>query len=144
MSIAVNELRIGNMFWESYGGYKIVDGINHHKNDIPSTVDAHGIGYKAVGRYGCDEISPIPLTPEILDKCGFGYKLNGFNHEFRRGKCEGEYLDYYLLNRHEPASYYKLIHVIGEVVLVDKIWYLHQLQNLYFALTGEELPINLK
>jgi len=36
-----NELRIGNLFWESYGGYKIVTGIKEHKAGL---VDVYGKG----------------------------------------------------------------------------------------------------
>lgn len=124
--IQAQELRIGN--------YVYVVKV------VPVIVTADHI--KSIAQ-GDTDYTPIPLTPELLEKCGFDYKVNGFNHEFRRGKCDGEYLDFYLLNRHEPASYYELIHVIGKVKLVSKIWHLHQLQNLYFALTGEELEVNL-
>jgi hypothetical protein len=127
MSIAANELRIGN--WVNLTKWK-GETVTHQIREI-------------VIQDEFKDCSPITLTTEILEKCGFDYKVNGFNHEFRRGKCEGEYLDYLLLNRHEPSSYYKLIHVMGEVVLVDKIYYLHQLQNLYFALTNTELIVNL-
>lgn len=58
-----------------------------------------------------DSLHPIPLTPEILEKCGLKEPSGTFAWKF------------------SPA---------GEVINV-KCKYLHQLQNLYFALTGEEL-----
>jgi hypothetical protein len=70
----------------------------------------------------------IPLTPEILEKCGFetpdGYidtvkYKDGVMIDFNRGK--------YLLRENNRIE----------------IKYLHQLQNLYFSLTGEELEVKL-
>lgn len=137
--IQAHELRIGNYLHDPKTGclLKVI------QIDIEGNISTYVMDRSKFPLPDGWSTSPIPLTPEILEKCGFDYKVNGFNHEFRRGKCDGEYLDFYLLNRHEPASYYELIHVIGKVKLVSKIWHLHQLQNLYFALTGEELEVNL-
>lgn len=58
--------------------------------------------------------SPLPITEECLKKFGFDSKLAQFN-------VKGRFiLDGYGMNEIE-------------------IKYVHQLQNLYFALTGEEL-----
>jgi hypothetical protein len=80
-----------------------------------------------------DEVKPIPLNEEWLLKMGFEYIEVG----------EEVYEQKWLLNMREilwgPASegnYYHSFLNGGEVK------YLHQLQNLYFALTGEELTIN--
>ena len=68
---------------------------------------------------------PITLTSEILHKAGF--KQNGQFFNIR-------YLDYtFWTNRFS----YK-----GKAIDND-IKYLHQLQNLYFAITGKELNIEL-
>jgi hypothetical protein len=79
---------------------------------------------------GMDELSilGISLTPEILVKAGFvNGKLNKF-YVFGNGNLtvEGYEADYNGL-------------YIGNI----KNIYLHQLQNLYFALTGEELTFDL-
>ena len=73
-------------------------------------------------------IQPIPLTPEILEKCGFekfkglwNYKLVPIGYELNLVKING-------LNENEFENQ------IGE-----SIKHLHHLQNLYYALTGEEL-----
>lgn len=80
---------------------------------------------------------PIPLTPEILEACGFVNKPNetfnlsyeltidGFASTFRTWQYRGEW---YI----EPMGY-----DTGNI----SIEYLHQLQNLYFALTGQELEV---
>lgn len=80
---------------------------------------------------------PIPITPEILEKAGF-YKEEGTiecwtknDPEFSICKTLGEGFLFCQLSC-------DTVSIIGK----SKIEYLHQLQNLYFALTGQELPIN--
>jgi len=74
------------------------------------------------------EAEPIPLTEEWLIK--FGFVREGML-TMRLGEftcyCEEDYIDNFCL---------------GDIELFDVIpKYVHQLQNLYFALTGEELTI---
>lgn len=86
------------------------------------------------------ECFPIPLTPEILERCGFE---KGF----------GEYAliqdSYPLRFREEGEKYILSFHYFGsngesnEEEIICEFKYLHQLQNLYFALTGQELEVNL-
>ena len=71
---------------------------------------------------------PIPLTEEWLIKFGFvrvgmlTMRLDKFTCY-----CEEDYTDNFCL---------------GDIELFDVVpKYVHQLQNLYFALTGEELTI---
>lgn len=79
--------------------------------------------------YDTENISPIPLTPEILEACGFGdgigetkgFKWNGYNFHLTQ--------DGFLYT----DKWYKQNFIA--------VRYLHQLQNLYFVLTGEELEI---
>jgi hypothetical protein len=74
----------------------------------------------------CD---PIPLTEEILLKCGFEkFEVEGYPI-FIIGKF---YLEFYSLES---------VFLISDIEV--KIKHLHQLQNLYFCLTGEELTIEL-
>jgi len=81
-----------------------------------------------------NNIAPIPLTPEILEKCGF--KLYGKNNWFYifEENFSIEYTNYL------GEFYYFMC---GYSYSHSKIEYLHQLQNLYFALTGNEFEINL-
>lgn len=86
-------------------------------------------------------IEPIPLTEEWLLKCGF---------EWREGIEQESSLVIDLLGR------IKIVYYSGNVnftslyqdnqcidFVTGKIKYIHQLQNLYFALIGEELNIEL-
>ena len=76
------------------------------------------------------QIYPIPITEDILLKCGF--KDLGYG-EFELGSymCDGEYTD-----KDEWEFCY-----LGKRLCT--VYFTHQLQNLYFALTGEELTIKL-
>ncbi len=116
------ELRIGNFIQCGLGSHEMVVDV------LCDSINTIG------GTHLYDDISPIPLTPEILIDCGF---------------------------KNVQGSYYMKV---GELMLaLDKVWwwtnaweadeefgfnalaayreitYLHQLQNLYFCLTGQEL-----
>jgi hypothetical protein len=81
---------------------------------------------------------PIPLTPEILEKCnGFQPAIGGTYYL----PNENWKADFMGLEPCPSGGYYRLNEEYAEVG--DTIQYLHQLQNLYFALTGTELEINL-
>lgn len=86
-----------------------------------------------------EDFEPIPLTEEILLKCGFE-KHTGISRVF------GDYSRYigskkYFINI--DNHYFNLVSSAGVVLTICKIQYLHQLQNLTFALTDQELQINL-
>jgi hypothetical protein len=69
--------------------------------------------------------SPIHLTPDILEKCGFEKKIEDF--------YRSENLTI-VLTKDGSNLYF-----IGIQEILNAPKYLHQLQNLYYALTGEEL-----
>lgn len=80
--------------------------------------------------YDIDELEPITLTEEILLKCGFEIKEGRFGNEYHLGT--------FVLFTSELLS----ISFVWDNFIKD-IKSLHQLQNLFYALTGEELEINL-
>ncbi len=125
--IKANELRIGN--WV----------LNQNKN--PVQVERCDFQF-IKGFDNIDDCEPIPLTEEILTRCGFMFgketNINGLiQYDFWQTK-------------NIPNMHRRLLYKDGEYILYisDKmvarayIKYLHQLQNLYFALTGEELQYN--
>lgn len=69
---------------------------------------------------------PIKLTEKILLKCGFEKEILEPIHYCIKGMCIWKCNDMFLCDKNG-------VH----------IKHLHQLQNLYFALTNEELKINL-
>lgn len=128
--IAANEFRIGNLINNYYKGIEVVSvgTLNMLEQYNPNE---HQQIFK-----------PIPLTEEILLKCGFKVsntywiELNGGTHHIDL-HCINKV--YYPILVQEP----EMSSEEAQVINLHKIQYLHQLQNLYFALTGEELTVNL-
>lgn len=73
----------------------------------------------------------VHLTTEILEKCRFvkSKKLNIYDKGKLRVAVDINTVFYLTEDK--------------EADLIGSIFYLHELQNLYFALTGEQLQINL-
>ena len=121
--ILASDLRIGN--WVQRIGWPLqIVGIKG--TDI--WLDSKGYEFE---HYFYDGINPIPITEDWLLKLGF--------HETQRMAKYVEFSinnDYFLrlpICKHLEKDYWYALR--GEV----KIKYVHQLQNLYHALTGEEL-----
>jgi hypothetical protein len=76
-----------------------------------------------------NNFQPIPLTEEILLKCGF----------VKDGRWFCLHFGFYSIGIANDESGFNYVWDDG----FRTIKYLHQLQNLYFALTNEELTINL-
>ena len=75
-----------------------------------------------------EDVKPIPLTEEWLERCGF-YGRNDFKWI---GKVGIQSVD---------GKYYFAFKDMGNVMFrsIVECKYVHALQNLYFALTGQEL-----
>lgn len=87
----------------------------------------------------CDEntnVEPIPLTEEWLLKFGFVKSSEDSDNAWLN-------LRYRFLNfsSDESVEFKKVFLNVNKMDVVCD--YVHQLQNLYFALTGEELTIKL-
>jgi hypothetical protein len=109
--IVSSELRIGNWVYE---GIKEPLQISLGNDDLWHT----------------QNFDPIPLTPEILAKCGF---KNG-NNEVANCDLWNKYWlgDFELDNNGNDFDYE-----------TTSIKYVHQLQNLYFAIVQKELDVTL-
>ena len=128
--IQANELRIGNWVSLKCLVYYVGDDHSPHKINIHNLVSLSENDKEW-------EFLPILLTPEILEKCGF--KTNKLKNLFKRvsKKTEGMKSEVHLHDYYEEKKYYYLL---GSNIIIT---HLHQLQNLYFALTNEELIIEL-
>lgn len=86
-----------------------------------------------------EDLQPIPLTEDILLKCGFSIITENSAGKRYAYVVNGIYssdLSFtYWTTTKEKGKFFR-----GDLQLKS----LHQLQNLYFALTGEELTINLQ
>ena len=152
--ISANELRIGNWYNDGYRHKKVTAAF------IQKLQSLHKIKSASLRFY-----TPIPLTPEILEKAGFEFI------EYEDITDSASIFSLCSTYKHKKSfySYDYYVNVIdgkgettegitertcfefclacpatdGELIVAAQIKYLHQLQNLYFALTGEELEINL-
>jgi hypothetical protein len=121
-----NQLRIGNYIqdFEDKPYYFQIESIENNNSD-------YWVTYRN-GSVSCivDALEPIPLTEEWLVKFGFisnpyadCYDFNGIKLECDKTKGR---LELWCAN------------ITGKIIYLISV---HQLQNLYFALTGEELTI---
>lgn len=133
------ELRIGN----------VVNAL-HHNNDSPNpakfnlpviveSVAKDRISTSLGERIEVEYLSGIPLTEEWLLKMGFVQD------------CDGDYtlgtILYYGASRRlnaGPKALWIACYENYHYDIYTNIQYVHQVQNIYHALTGEELTINDK
>jgi hypothetical protein len=118
--IKANELRLGNYFLWKCKPKKVKHiwpygvGITTEEGDDWTQV------------LEIEDIEPIPLTLEILEGAGFeNWNKNKYANNVICLTLNGDGFLYLANQRHV------------------NLFYLHQLQNLYFSLTGEELNIKL-
>lgn len=79
---------------------------------------------------------PIALSPAILEYCGFEQVCGDWQKAL---EGEGTEMDVPLLRYgNENKTWY-----FGDFKIPSQPLYVHQLQNLYYALTGQELAMNL-
>jgi hypothetical protein len=118
--IQANELRMGN--YVKHPSYKDPIQING--------VDKNDIFNMTTGEIPLHVINPIPLTEQWLIDFGFKY--------FADQQYEKQY-DYLCFNWDKECGLIIFIDNSTDSFSQEHIKYVHQLQNLYFALTGIEL-----
>lgn len=131
-----NELRIGNLF--KYSDNAI---IKPEKRGVISSIIADDISFLAHS-YNENLIEPITLTEEWLLSFGFD-KITELTDGYNKGMPIEKYLydKFYILNTDLLNPNFGIgLHYIWDGISLE-IKYVHQLQNLYFALTGEELTL---
>jgi len=110
--INANEIRVGN--WIKFASTDTIEQVN----EICSRTKFPSINKVSL----LDDVSPIPLTPDILGKCGF--VSNPYQDRYELGDLHFEHCG------------------IRGIVWCEKyphIKYLHQLQNLVFFTKETEL-----
>jgi hypothetical protein len=79
---------------------------------------------------------PIKITPAILGKCGFKHEFGDwYINRAAEGIDEG--LPFLRYRRNDNGWY------LDKIKLLSQPLYLHQLQNLFYALSNEELNVQL-
>jgi hypothetical protein len=123
--IKSEELRIGN-YYEVDGAIYKVSGIE--KNSFRGEMIQKATGMRTNG----GRRQPIELTGQILIKCGFSKNID---YKLYLDDC-------YLVSDGEEVWAAKEFNDM-EFTFSIGYSYLHQLQNLYYCLTGKELEIKL-
>lgn len=131
------ELRIGNWVEHLDGSAGKVNAVMPSVATVLFELVAERVRYAA--------LKGIPLTPEILEKAGFFKVVDG------RWKIENMTTYYYLSTARDYKEGFGAKIVFSDTgedtgyapFMAEPMYYLHQLQNLFFALTGEELEIEL-
>ena len=131
------DLRIGNLVeWEgdSYPISLICDTLI--KIDIGDDASQR-IEKNPIWSPALDELKPIPITPELLERAGFD----------NRGGVW--WIQYHLENWGIQLIYFNNEYIVRQGFMggfkeIAHVKYWHELQNLYFALTGNELEFKDK
>jgi len=120
----IKELKIGNLlYWKDEEATArvrgILDGFIQLEDDIPTDIPTP-----------IDFLEPIPLTEEWLRK--FGFVIGWF------GWCEKDRLFAVDVGAEECGVFIYIDETLSHCE-IQKVKYVHQLQNLYHALCNEEL-----
>ena len=113
-----NDIRVGNLI------------LLHNKPQTVTPVDILCANSKAM--------QGIPLTEELLTKIGTITAVDSTTYAGDKGEYSTK-----LIVDLEEFNVFEDLNAFCNKLNWQPIKYLHQLQNLYFALTGEELVINL-
>jgi hypothetical protein len=153
MKFTANELRIGNIVTVENRYHPQLKGINLKVTGISEGLsrDADSVklvsldGWMATYNQGIEFIKPVKLTEKRLleygfsdkdykdDYIGIGVKAGSINTDFVLVKPDGE-----------NYKYFTFEYSTGGVPFYIELEFIHELQNLFFTLTGKELEINLK
>lgn len=122
-NLLANELRIGNYLC----GLKMEDPIRRINDSIQYNYQTERYELDCIG---LEYFEPIPITEEWLLKFGFEWcnEVSGYFDNLH-----AIYLKYPKIQFHPFCT--------NDKDCWNEIEYVHQLQNLYFALTGTELVI---
>lgn len=127
--IQASDLRIGNLVGDA-------DYIANAAEYDEITVlivngDENTISSAYADTISCDELYGIPLTKEWLERCGRKCENgNGWEYQIQVGALKW----YFRWNTEWYSE-------VGGIYIDSRVQYIHQLQNLYFALTGKEIEI---
>lgn len=120
MSVDARELRIDNevFYFNTYSTVVQIDGFNN-------LIGIAGLGEMVKPEF----LDPIPLTKEIIEKCGGEYSI-GENYSM--------------------GEKFRILFAAPGITLIFydrslrvKVDYVHQFQNLIYALTGTEINLTL-
>lgn len=124
MGINIREVRIDNWIMQRFP--------NKTPIQVMSINFVNQFGEAVINGWEESEFEGIPLSSDILEKCGFGIEVIHYRYDF----ADGCYLLWV-----KDSEFQICYRGIYATAAPGK--FVHQLQNLYFSLTGEELTVNL-
>jgi hypothetical protein len=138
----VNELRIGNYV----KFYDPINGTNIYK--VYRIGDRGSVSLEDKGQLASctvKDIEPIELTGDILINIGF---KKGYNEIYSK-TIKDDFYEYNISYQNVSDNKYSFVaygYKNGELkrqIRLDNIQYLHELQNVFFSFTNQELEIKL-
>ena len=136
--MTASDLRIGNYLTDYKDGILLsvarIEAIEYTEWNSGDDFNVTALEYGTKERYLEGEFEPIPLTEEWLLKFGF-------DHHYDLGKRK--FMNIKTLTIETNSSENFPVYYTTQKIIICYIKYVHQLQNLYFALTGEELILNI-
>jgi len=118
------ELRIGNLVHVPATNQNVpVTGISEYVGVVVNN---------ALNWIGFDDIEPITLTEEWLERFGFEGKFDNKEYGISFGR-----MDFFVTK----SMHVRVRYDEGRSLIPLDCKHVHSLQNLYFALTGEELEL---
>lgn len=145
-----NELRIGNHLIDPEGNIVKIKEIRKPENS-----NNLGVSYKSDAFNSWSDVGimkPIPLTEERLTKLGFKMEpsYKGYSNDICQweGKIDDGKQNVYFItwNKYVVSDDNRWGFWTADIpkqkkhhTCIASVYYVHQLQNLYFALTGKEL-----
>lgn len=127
-----NELRIGNLILDRGEKVLRVDWFEREKICMKMVIrgtEVHPLTEEV------KHLHPIPLTEEMLLKCGFENRSIGSDFWFECNEI--------IIGGRGKSFYPSVSGESGLEAYGYEIKSLHQLQNLFFILTGQELTVNI-
>lgn len=132
--IEATDLRLGNYILHK-SGVRILP--------VKTTFQHFDLLAKGLGK----DVFPLALKPDILEKCGFIE-----NKKYYRLPEAREYIltlpvmgnnknEVYAYINSNKESYARA--TVNDLVISNNFYYVHQLQNIYYVLTGKEMEILL-
>ena len=91
-----------------------------------------------------ERLDPIPITPEILEKCGFKHWRNGWYNKDYFTNCN-EAVEEMTISINLSSFRFSIFDKEGgyPVYVAKQVKFLHLLQNGIYFLTGTELEVTL-
>ncbi len=148
VEISASELRIGN--YQESGSFKVrplgISELFTLNGKTFSKINGIGIHYAEMM---AQKFTPIQISEEWLNKLGFVKNAENYDFTISNGNLSDGLLKIILMNNHDLSGFKVMIEgdneeiPRSEMVEIKEIKYIHQLQNIYYAIFGEELELSI-